>query len=58
MLEIDPFHPQLHTHALKGALQGLHGVSVTYQVRLIVQILEAERQVILIDVGHHDEVYR
>ncbi len=58
LLEQDPFHPQLHTHALSGKLHGLYGVSVTYHVRLIFQLGESERTLILIDIGSHDTVYR
>lgn len=57
-LQEQPFHPQLHTHALSGRLQGLYAVSVTYQVRLIVRIDEKDHTVILIDLGDQDSVYR
>lgn len=56
-LELDPFHPRLRTHPLKGKLAGLHAVRVTYQVRLVVRIDSARREVLLLDVGDHDAVY-
>ena len=58
LLEEDPFHPQLHTHELHGRLRGLHAASITYQVRLVFQLVPAERTVLLIDVGDHDSAYR
>lgn len=58
LLEQDPFHPQLHTHELHGKLQGLHAASVTYQVRLVLQLVRKERTVMLIDIGDHDSAYR
>jgi mRNA-degrading endonuclease YafQ of YafQ-DinJ toxin-antitoxin module len=58
LLEEDPFDPRLHTHALTGGPEGLHGVRVTYQVRLIVTIDPAKREVVLLDLGDHDAVYR
>ncbi len=58
LLEQDPFHPQLRTHALSGKLKGLHAVSVTYQVRLLIQLDDAAHTVMLIDIGDHDAVYR
>ena len=57
-LEADPFDPVLKTHPLRGQLEGLHAVRVTYDVRLVVKI-EADRLTItMIDIGSHDDVYR
>ena len=57
-LEQDPFSPRLRTHALSGRLQGLHAVRVTGAVRLIVRIDLSTREIVLLDLGGHDEVYR
>jgi mRNA-degrading endonuclease YafQ of YafQ-DinJ toxin-antitoxin module len=46
LLESNPYHPSLRLHALRGRLQGLHAVFM---------ILETE--VVLVDVGSHDDVY-
>lgn len=58
LLQQDPFHPQLHTHDLHGKLKGLYAASVTYEVRLVLQIAHEERTVMLIDIGDHDSAYR
>ncbi|MGH8549324.1 MAG: type II toxin-antitoxin system RelE/ParE family toxin [Methylococcales bacterium] len=57
-LRADPFDPKLRFHALSGKFQGIHGVSLTssYRITLILQIKEHE--ILLLDMGSHDEVYR
>lgn len=52
----DPFHPRLRTHKLTGKLEGLWAFSVTYDCRVIFEFL-SKNEVLLIDVGGHDEVY-
>ncbi len=57
-LETDPHQPHLRLHSLRGQLAGLQAVSVTYAYRLVLTIQVTEREVILLDIGSHDEVYR
>jgi mRNA-degrading endonuclease YafQ of YafQ-DinJ toxin-antitoxin module len=57
-LELDPMQPHLRLHALRGEMEGMHAVSVTYQYRIVLTLLIREREVILLDIGTHDEVYR
>lgn len=57
-LEQDPFSPRLRAHALSGRLEGLHAVRVTRAVRLVVRIDRSAREIILLDLGSHDEVYK
>ena len=57
-LEADPFQPHLRLHPLKGDLAGLHAVSVTYTYRLTLTLKVTEKEIILLDIGSHDEVYR
>lgn len=52
----DPFHKQLRTHKLTGKLQGLWAFSVDYDIRIVFSFLK-EDEVLLIDLGGHDEVY-
>ena len=56
-LSRDPFPPSLELHPLKGKLSGLHAVSLTYSYRITLTLKISEKEVILIDVGSHDEVY-
>lgn len=57
-LEQDPRTPRLQLHALGGRFQGIHAVSVTYEYRITLTLRITEREVILLDIGGHDEVYR
>ena len=53
----DPFQPSLKLHALSGKLQGLQAVSITYSYRLTLTLQLTGHEVLLIDIGSHDEVY-
>ena len=57
----DPFHPSLHTHKLKGELEGVWACSVAYDLRILFEFVEnpdsAEEEIFLLAVGSHDEVY-
>ncbi len=57
LLEQDPFHPALRLHGLEGRLAGLHSVSITLQYRITLELEIREREIILVNVGSHDEVY-
>lgn len=52
----DPFHPSLKTHKLKGKLRGLWAFVVDYDCRIVFHFLDGG-DVLLIDIGKHDEVY-
>ena len=57
-LSADPFDPALRLHALSGKLKGLQAVSLTYSYRLTLTLQITEREILLLDIGSHDEVYR
>lgn len=54
----DPFQPKLKLHLLSGNLGGVQAVSLTYSYRLTLQVRLTEQEVVLLDIGSHDEVYR
>jgi addiction module RelE/StbE family toxin len=56
LFQEDPFHPFLKTHKLTGKLKGLSASSVSYDYRVVFTFL-SQNQVLLVDVGTHDEVY-
>jgi addiction module RelE/StbE family toxin len=56
LFSADPFNKQLRTHKLTGKLQGLWAFSIEYNVRVIFSLLK-ENEVLLIDIGSHEEVY-
>jgi len=57
-LQKDPFQPGLALHPLSGKLSGCHAVNLTYSYRITLTILVTDKQIILLDIGSHDEVYR
>jgi mRNA-degrading endonuclease YafQ of YafQ-DinJ toxin-antitoxin module len=57
LLERDPFHPSLRLHALKGRLAGLHSVSINLQYRITLELEVSEKEILLISIGSHGEVY-
>lgn len=57
-LERNPYDPELRLHPLSGRLAGKHAVSLTYSYRIVLRLEIAESEIILHDVGSHDEVYR
>ena len=57
-LQADPFQPHLELHPLSGKLTGCHAVSLIHDYRITLTILITEKEIILLDIGSHDEVYR
>ncbi len=55
-LSKDVYNPKLKTHALTGKLRGQFSFSISYKKRVIF-VFASENEVILIDVGSHDDVY-
>jgi mRNA-degrading endonuclease YafQ of YafQ-DinJ toxin-antitoxin module len=57
LLELDPYHPSLRLHALTGKLKGLSAIAVTLSYRIVIEMIVTEKNIILINVGSHEEVY-
>jgi len=57
LLMQNPFHPSLRLHALRGDLSGLHSASITMQYRITLELEIREQEIILVNVGSHDEIY-
>ena len=57
-LRHDPFQPHLEYHRLSGKLVGVQAVSLTRSYRVTLTIIIKEKEIILLDIGTHDEVYR
>ena len=47
----------LKTHRLKGKLSEYHAVSLTYEYRIVIFIKIMDDEIILTNIGTHDEVY-
>lgn len=58
LLEANPHHPSLRLHALKGKFAGLHSVSITMGYRITIEMIITDREIIPVNIGDHDEVYR
>ena len=56
-LREDPFEPSLRLHNLSGRLKGKQAVSVTYAYRIVLCVEIVEHEIILHNIGSHDEVY-
>ncbi len=61
LLQKDPFQLKLKTHKLKGILEGTWACSIDYDLRIIFNFVKNketnETEILLIDIGSHDEVY-
>ncbi|MEJ5173469.1 MAG: type II toxin-antitoxin system YafQ family toxin [Hydrogenothermaceae bacterium] len=57
LLELNPFHPSLRLHKLKGKFKDKYSVSITMSYRIILTFTIVEKEIVLIDIGHHDEIY-
>ncbi len=57
LIEINPFHPSLRLHKLKGRLSDLYSVSINILYRIRIDFIIKENTIIPIDIGKHDDVY-
>jgi len=57
LLMYDPHHPSLRLHKLQGKLHKYHSVSISMSYRIVIELLITDKEIILIDIGSHDEVY-
>ena len=58
LLELNPYHPSLRLHKLKGNLKEYYSVSITMQYRVVIDFIIEENKIILLDIGTHNEVYK
>lgn len=58
LLGLNPFHPALRLHKLTGRLQSLHSVSINVSYRITIELIIEDDEIIPINVGTHQEVYR
>jgi len=57
LLELNPSHPSLRLHALKGKLKPLQSVSINMSYRITLELLVIEKEIILVNIGSHEDVY-
>ena len=54
----NPFQPHLKYHHLGGKYKGIQAVSITDDYRITLTIAITEKEIQLLDIGSHGEVYR
>jgi len=57
LLEANPYHPSLRLHKLQGKLKEYYSVSLDMEYRIIIDFIIVDEEIILIDIGSHDDVY-
>ena len=57
LLEMNPHHPSLRLHKLKGKLSELYSVSINISYRISIDFIFEDDKIIPIDFGSHDEIY-
>ena len=57
LLEVNPHHTSLRLHALKGKLDRLYSVSINLKYRITLEMIITEKEIILVNVGDHSQVY-
>lgn len=57
-LEIDPFQSHLKYHHLTGKLKGIQAVSIIHSYRITLTVVITDKEIILLEIGSHDELYR
>jgi mRNA-degrading endonuclease YafQ of YafQ-DinJ toxin-antitoxin module len=57
LLEINPPHPSLRIHPLKGKLKDLYSIPINISYRITLEFFVTDKEIILVNVGHHDGVY-
>ena len=57
-LEKDPHASRLRLHPLKGRHKDKHAVSLTYAYRIVLILVMTDKEITLLDIGSHDDVYR
>ena len=57
LLELNPRHPSLRLHKLKGRLASLYSASINIMYRITLEFLIEGDAIIPVNVGTHEEVY-
>jgi len=58
LMELDIHHPSLRLHQLSGGLSGLSSVSINMSYRITIELMIEDHDIILVNIGSHDEIYR
>lgn len=58
LIELDVNHPSLRLHNISGRLSGLNSVSINMSYRITLELMIEDGDIVLINIGSHDEVYK
>jgi mRNA-degrading endonuclease RelE of RelBE toxin-antitoxin system len=58
ILELNLYHLSLRLHKLSGRLEGAYSISINLSYRITIEFLIEDKQIILINIGTHQTVYR
>jgi addiction module RelE/StbE family toxin len=57
LLKQNPHHPSLRLHKLQGNLGEYFSISIDMEYRIILDFIVIDKEIYLVDIGSHDEVY-
>ena len=58
LMELNINHPSLRLHKLSGRLNDLSSVSINVSYRITLELIIQDKDIIMINIGAHDEVYK
>ena len=58
LLEINPYHPSLRLHKVNIQGNEVFSISINISYRITIDLLFDEQEIIPINIGSHDDVYR
>ena len=56
LLQVNPSHPSLRLHKLKGKLRQFSSVSINMKYRIMIDFIIKDDKIILISIGSHEEL--
>jgi addiction module RelE/StbE family toxin len=58
LLEVNPKHPSLRLHKLKGSLREYYSISLNMKYRIVLDFIIKDNIIIPITIGAHNEAYK
>ena len=58
LLELNPFHSSLRLHGLSGRLSDLYSVSINISFRITLELLISDKEIIPVNIGIYDDIYK
>ena len=56
LLEVNPHHPSLRLHKLKGKLRVYYSVAINMKYRIMIDFIIKDDLILLIAIGSHEEL--